>query len=69
MPKQYEVLERSFINGRLYEAGDSVELEIDSPGSNLKELKEAPKPKGAKASNANKADTSAKDADDNLPDA
>lgn len=36
MPKRYEVLERSFINGRLYEPGDSVVLEIDSPGSNLK---------------------------------
>lgn len=36
MPKRYEVLERSFINGRLYEPGESVVLEIDSPGSNLK---------------------------------
>lgn len=38
MPKSYEVLERSFINGRLYEAGSRVILEIDSPGSNLKQL-------------------------------
>lgn len=36
MAKRYEVLERSFINGRLYEAGEFVVLEIDSPGSNLK---------------------------------
>lgn len=36
MPKSYEVLERSFINGRLYEPGETVVLEIDSPGSNLK---------------------------------
>lgn len=38
MPKRYEVLERSFINGRLYEPGETLVLEIDSPGSNLKEL-------------------------------
>lgn len=38
MPKRYEVLERSFINGRLYEPGETVVLEIDSPGSNLKQL-------------------------------
>ncbi|WP_223513973.1 hypothetical protein [Pseudomonas sp. GL-R-26] len=36
MPKRYEVIERSFINGRLYEPGETVVLEIDSPGSNLK---------------------------------
>jgi len=36
MPKRYEVLERSFINGRLYEPGETVVLEIDSPGGNLK---------------------------------
>ncbi|UHG99199.1 hypothetical protein [Pseudomonas sp. 7-41] len=36
MPKRYEVLERSFINGRLYDPGETVVLEIDSPGSNLK---------------------------------
>lgn len=36
MSKRYEVLERSFINGRLYEPGDTVVLEIDGPGSNLK---------------------------------
>lgn len=39
MPKPYEVLERSFINGRLYEAGETVVLELDSPGSNLKLVK------------------------------
>lgn len=39
MPKPYEVLERSFINGRLYEAGETVVLELDSPGSNLKPVK------------------------------
>jgi hypothetical protein len=38
MPKRYEVLERSFINGRLYEPGETLVLEIDSPGGNLKEL-------------------------------
>jgi len=38
MPKRYEVLERSFINGRLYEPGETVALEIDSPGGNLKPL-------------------------------
>lgn len=38
MPKRYEVLERSFINGRLYEPGETLVLEIDSPGSNLKQL-------------------------------
>ncbi|MBT2339530.1 MULTISPECIES: hypothetical protein [Pseudomonas] len=36
MSKRYEVLERSFINGRLYEPGETVVLEIDSPGGNLK---------------------------------
>lgn len=38
MPKRYEVLERSFINGQLYEPGDTLTLEIDSPGGNLKQL-------------------------------
>lgn len=38
MPKHYEVLERSFINGRLYEPGETLVLEIDSPGGNLKQL-------------------------------
>lgn len=41
MPKSYKVLERSFINGQLHEAGATVVLEIDSPGSNLKALGEA----------------------------
>lgn len=36
MAKEYEVLERSFINGQLYEKGAKVVLEIDSPGGNLK---------------------------------
>ena len=36
MPKRYEVLERSFINGRLYESGETVDLEINEPGTNLK---------------------------------
>ena len=44
MPKRYEVLERSFINGRLYEPKETVVLEIDSPGSNLKELGAAKAP-------------------------
>ena len=39
MAKSYEVLERSFINGRLYESGEVVDLEIDNPGSNLKLVK------------------------------
>ncbi|MNM07813.1 hypothetical protein D3C81_178680 [compost metagenome] len=38
MAKAYEVLERSFINGQLYEKGAKVVLEIDSPGGNLKPL-------------------------------
>lgn len=48
MPKRYEVLERSFINGRLYEVGDTVVLEIDSPGGNLKPVgsKSVPAPTG-----------------------
>ena len=53
MSKRYEVLERSFINGRLYEPKETVVLEIDSPGSNLKEL------------GAVKAPTIQQDADDN----
>lgn len=35
---KYEVLERSFINGRLCEKGAVVELEVDSPGTNLKPI-------------------------------
>lgn len=35
---KYKVLERSFINGHLLEAGAEVVLEIDSPGSNLELL-------------------------------
>ncbi|MCY1396706.1 hypothetical protein D9M71_116880 [compost metagenome] len=62
MPKAYEVLERSFINGRLYEKGDTVVLEVDSPGGNLKPFKADPKTK------AEKADPKATD-DADLPDA
>lgn len=47
MPKPYEVLERSFINGRLYEPGERLTLEIDSPGSNLKLLAAAAAPVNA----------------------
>lgn len=36
MPSTYEVLERSFINGQLYEKGAKIVLEIDSHGGNLK---------------------------------
>src|SRR5690606_32223100 len=36
--KLYEVTERSFINGRLCESGDRIELHIDSPGTNLREV-------------------------------
>jgi uncharacterized protein YciI len=53
MPKRYEVLERSFINGRLYEPGETLVLEIDSPGGNLKQLgadKAASAPAAGKAS-------------------
>lgn len=39
MVKPYEVLERSFINGKLCEPGDVVHLSIDSPGTNLREIK------------------------------
>lgn len=62
MAKTYKVLERSYINGRLYEPGETLELEIDSPGSNL-ELVKADKAK-AKAG-AVSTDKPA----DNLPDA
>ncbi|WP_207877441.1 hypothetical protein [Pseudomonas sp. 32_A] len=36
MPSTYEVLERSFINGQLYEKGAKIVLEIDGHGGNLK---------------------------------
>lgn len=62
MAKSYEVLERSYINGRLCEPGDVIELEIDSPGSNLKLVK-AEKAK-AKAGAASADEPAA-----NLPDA
>lgn len=35
MPKEYRVTELSYINGRLYQKGEVVTLEIDSPGRNL----------------------------------
>lgn len=38
---EYEVLELSFINGRLCQPGEVVQLEIDSPGSNLRLVKRA----------------------------
>lgn len=53
MPKRYEVLERSFINGRLYEPKETVVLEIDSPGGNLKEVGAA---KAAQTTNQQGAD-------------
>jgi hypothetical protein len=49
MAKTYEVLELSYINGQLYEAGEIVELEINDPGSNLKLVKPEKKPAPAKA--------------------
>ena len=49
MPKPYEVLERSFINGRLYEPGERLTLEIDSPGGNLKLLAAAASTTNAQA--------------------
>ncbi|MBA6090031.1 hypothetical protein H4C81_14175 [Pseudomonas monteilii] len=45
MVKRYRVLERSFINGALLDAGAEVSLMIDSPGSNL-ELLDPPDDKG-----------------------
>ncbi len=55
MPKQYEVLELSFINGQLYQPGEKLVLEIDSPGGNLKLAEEAESPankSGAKKTGA-----------------
>lgn len=46
MAKAYRVLERAFINGRLYEPGEVVELEIDSSGAHLQEIPAKPEPKG-----------------------
>ena len=63
MPKRYEVLERSFINGRLYEPGETLVLEIDSPGSNLKQLGGSTPAPGK--SNADDGDTNG----NGLPDA
>ena len=61
----YEVLELSFINGQLCRPGEVVELEIDSPGSNLKLVGES-KPKRQRAT---KADEPEAHVADNLPDA
>lgn len=60
MVKEYRVKERSFINGRLYEAGETVLLHIDHPGTNLEEVKEQ---KPAKPSSG------AEEKAGNLPDA
>lgn len=66
MAKHYEVLERAFINGKLCEPGDVVVLEIDSPGSHLKEVKaeSKPEPKAKPGHKPAKPEES-----DNLPDA
>lgn len=69
MPKHYEVLDRSFINGRLYEAGETIELEIDSPGGNLKLLSGKAAAQPAQGKLSGKAAATAKDAQDDLPDA
>ncbi|WP_223528397.1 hypothetical protein [Pseudomonas sp. A-RE-23] len=66
MPKHYEVLERSFINGRLYEVGETVELEIDSPGGNLKPVSGKA---AAQGKQPGKAAAQEKAGDSDLPDA
>lgn len=48
MAKVYRVLERAFINGRLYEPGETVELEIDGSGSHLQEIPAKAEPKQTK---------------------
>ncbi|SNS15885.1 hypothetical protein [Pseudomonas segetis] len=63
MAKTYKVLERSYINGRLYEPGETLELEIDRPGSNLELVK------ATKADKAKVGDESTDKPADNLPDA
>ncbi|WP_313338500.1 hypothetical protein [Stutzerimonas nitrititolerans] len=68
MAKRYEVLERAFINGRLCEPGDVVSLEIDSPGSHLKEVKAEAKQEKAKPGQKPAAKPEEKP-EDNLPDA
>ena len=66
MAKRYKVLERAFINGRLCEPGDEVDLEIDSPGSHLEEVKA----KQEKAKPGQKpAAKPEENPEDNLPDA
>ncbi len=60
MVKTYRVRERSFINGRLCEAGALVDLHIDNPGSNL-ELVGGTKEEAAKPNaNTNPPDLTAK---------
>lgn len=50
---KYKVLVRSYINGRLREPGDVVELEINDPGSNLQALEDAkPEAGGRRSSRA-----------------
>ena len=68
MAKHYEVLERAFINGKLCEPGDVVVLEIDSPGSHLKEVKAEAKQEKAKPGQKPAAKPEEKP-EDNLPDA
>jgi hypothetical protein len=68
MAKQYKVLERAFINGRLCEPGDVVSLEIDSPGSHLEEVKAEAKQDKAKPGQKPAAKPDEKP-EDNLPDA
>jgi hypothetical protein len=66
MAKHYKVLERAFINGRLYEPGETVALEVDSPGGHLEEVKaeSKPEPKAKPGHKPAKPEES-----DNLPDA
>lgn len=47
---KYKVLVRSYINGRLREPGDVVDLEINAPGSNLQALEDAKPEAGGRKS-------------------
>lgn len=69
MPKTYEVLERSFINGRLYDVGETVVLEIDSPGGNLKLTSAKAAAQAASGKQAGKAATGKDSQESDLPDA
>lgn len=69
MAKHYEVLERAFINGKLCEPGDVVVLEIDSPGSHLKEVKGESKPEAKAKPGPKPAAKPEEKPEDNLPDA